>query len=341
MSEKRKSRRRWLWWSLKIAVATLVIAWMVHQNLIRADKLAEAAGRWPLLVLAFAGLMLGVFLQSVRWGVLIGPQGTHARLGELYILTMTGLFFSAVAPGGVGGDPIKMYYIARGRENKAEAATTVFVDRFLGLITLFVIGCVMILLDLPRLWSTDVGRAGFWGLRGGQALVLATLGGTAAMLLASLAVTSKRVRRARLVQRLGKWVPFRATIRKVYLALHLYGEHPGVFVRAAAISVVAQAPIFVAYYLYGRAIGAEIELQHCALIVPLAMVIRVLPLFPGGAGQGVAAMALLFPLVGVENGGDIGALGDAVFVLLYLVGGLFFLFGRTSYCDLRTAARQT
>jgi hypothetical protein len=43
----------------------------------------------------------------------------------------------------------------------------------------------------------------------------------------------------------------------------------------------------------------------------------------------MVGMALLFPLVGVADGAEIGALGDVIFVILYLVGGLFFLFGKS------------
>ncbi len=341
MSETRKKRRRWLWQGLKIGLVAGIIFWMVRQGLIRTDDLVGVASQWPLLALAFAGLMLMVFLQSIRWGILIRPQGAEVRLGELYTLAMTGLFFSTIAPGGVGGDPIKMYYIARGRENKAEAATTVFVDRFLGLGTLFFIACVMILADFRTLWAADPGTWRLAGLRGGQVLILLTLGGAAAMVLFSIVIVSKRLRRLQLLQWMGRWLPFSATIRKIYLAMHLYGDHPGTFLKAAGMSVVAQIPMFIAYYLYGIAVGADISLWHSALIIPLAMVIRVIPLVPGGAGQGAVAMTLLFPLVGVEKGGAIGAIGDATFVILYLVGGLFFLFGRTSYRDVKAAAEQS
>jgi hypothetical protein len=45
----------------------------------------------------------------------------------------------------------------------------------------------------------------------------------------------------------------------------------------------------------------------------------------------MVGMALLFPLVGVADGAEIGALGDVIFVILYLVGGIFFLFGKNRH----------
>ena len=125
---------------------------------------------------------------------------------------------------------------------------------------------------------------------------------------------------------------------KIYDAMHLYGDKPGALVRAAAVSLVAQVPLYVIYYLCGLAVGAEIEWWHCALVVPPAMVIRVLPLMPAGAGQGMVAMGVLFKLVAINKGAAIGAVGDAMFLASCLIGGLFFVFGKTDYNEMRAAA---
>lgn len=329
MTTQKTKTRRWVWTLVKLAIVACVVGWMFQRKIIRLDELSTAAGNWPLLVAALGGLFACIVLQSVRWGLLLRAQGIHIGIGALFSLMMTGFFFSIVAPGGIGGDAVKAYYVTRGREKKAEAATTVFLDRFLGLATLFLVACVMIVLDLGTLWNAKLERLTCFGLPGGRVLVLAIGACTASMVIFALLVTSKRLRRSRWPGRLARFVPFRQTAAKVYDAMHLYGDRPGAVLSAAGVSIAAQVPLYLAYYLFGLAVGAEIELWHCALIVPPAMVIRVLPLVPGGAGQGMVAMGLLFPLVGISNGAAIGALGDAMFVVIYLIGGLFFLFGKT------------
>jgi len=338
MSAPKKRIPRWCWTLAKVGVAAGIVVWMFRQDIIQFEELKAALVNWHWLAVALVALLICIFLQSIRWGILLRVQGLQAGTLELFNLAMTGLFFALVAPGGIGGDAVKAFYVARGYEKKAEAATTVFLDRFLGLATLFLVGAVMVGLKCRTLWHTQVKGLDRFGMPGGRILVIAIAAGIVVMVAFALLVTNKRVRRSQLLKRLSRGVPFRQTLVKVYDAMHLYGDRPGALVLAAAVSVVAQMPFYIVYYLYGLAVGAEIAWWHCALIVPPAMVIRVLPLMPAGAGQGMVAMGLLFPLVGVQKGAAIGAIGDAMFFIICLIGGLFFVFGKTNYGDMRAAA---
>jgi uncharacterized protein (TIRG00374 family) len=331
---------RWCWTLAKLGIAAAVVAWMLQRDILSREHLTSALANWHWLVIALAALLAGVFLQSIRWGILLRAQGIQAGTLELFILAMTGFFFTLIAPGGIGGDAMKAFYVAKGREKKAEAATTVFLDRFLGLATLFLVAAVMVGFKCRTLWYREVQGLDRFGMPGGRILVLAIAAGVGAMTAFALLVTSKRLRRSQLLKRLSRVVPFRRTLVKVYDAMHLYGDRPGALFAAGAVSVVAQLSFYLIYYLYGLAVGAEIEWWHCALVVPPAMVIRVLPLMPAGAGQGMAAMAVLFPLVGVEGGPAIGAVGDAMFFVVCLIGGLFFVFGKTNYSEMRAAAKS-
>ena len=340
MSVPRRRIPRWCWTLAKLGVAAAVVAWMLQRDILSREDLTTALGNWHWLVIALAALLAGVFLQSIRWGILLRAQGIQAGTPELFILAMTGFFFTLIAPGGIGGDAIKAFYVAKGREKKAEAATTVFLDRFLGLATLFLVAAVMVGFKCRTLWYREVEGLDRFGMPGGRILVLAIAAGVVAMTAFALLVTSKRLRRSQLLKGLSRVVPFRRTLVKVYDAMHLYGGRPGALFAAAAVSVIAQLSLYLIYYLYGLAVGAEIEWWHCALVVPPAMVVRVLPLMPAGAGQGMAAMAVLFPLVGVERGPAIGAVGDAMFFVVCLIGGLFFVFGKTNYSEMRAAAES-
>ena len=338
MTAARRKVPSLVWTLLKVAVAAGVVALMFHKDMIRLEDLRRGAAQWPLLVASLFAILGVLFIQSQRWGALLRAQDIHIRPWPLYGLMMTGFFFNVVAPGGLGGDAVKAFLVARGQTKKAAAATTVFLDRFLGLATLLFVSCVVIALDFDRLWNAPLERLSAFGLPGGRVLVLAIVLCLGSMVAVALLLMSRRVRRSAVFRACARIVPFRATVKNVYEAMHVYRSHPRMLTGAAVASLVAQAPLFVIYYAYGLAVGADIEFWHCALIVPPAMVIRVLPLLPGGAGQGVIAMGLLFPIVGVQEGGAIGALGDAIFMIAYLCGGFFFLFGKASYREMRTVA---
>jgi len=328
----------WAWTTLKLAVAACIIGWMFRAGVIRVDDLRSAGSRWPFILLGLACVLACIMIQSVRWGFLLRAQGIRLGFWRLYALMMTGFFFTIVAPGGLGGDAVKAFYVARGQTKKAEAATTVFLDRFLGLATLFFVAGIMIVVDFRNLWNLSTEKGDVAGIPFGRVLVIAVGACAASMALFAVLVMSKRLRRTGLLGRLARFVPFRQAVRKVYEALHLYGDHPRELAWAAAASIIAQVPLYAAYYLYGLAVGVDIKPWHCALIVAPAMVIRVLPLVPAGAGQGMAAMALLFPLVGIQEGAAIGAIGDAVFIIVCLMGGAFFVLEKSSYGAIRAAA---
>ncbi len=339
MTGQHRQTPRWPWILIKLAVAAAVVAWMVHKDLIRPEELLNARSHWPLLLVAFAAIMLDIFLTAVRWDLLLRPQAIRIRLAELYRLTMVGFFFTVVAPGGLGGDAVKAFLVARGRQKNTEAVTTVFLDRFIGLASLFMVALLMAALNFNRLWNASIHNLDRFGMPGGRLLVLAIAACSVGVILFSLLAMSKRVRQLRLLQSMTRHLPFRPTLAKVYEAVHLYGNHPGPLFGALAVSLAAQVPLYLTYYIYAVAVGADIHLWHCALIVPPAMVIRVLPLVPGGAGQGMVAMGLLFPLVGIPaaKGAAIGALGDAMFILTFLIGGVFFVFSRAEYREARAA----
>jgi glycosyltransferase 2 family protein len=315
---------------------------MFHSGTIDPKVLRSAARNWPLLLGALGAMVVSSVFAAARWGALLRAHDIRLSLFDLLRLVMTGLFFTLIAPGGVGGDVVKAWCVARGSDKRAAAATTVLLDRYLGLITLLLLGATVIALRFRTIWNADIERLRTFGLplAGGQILILAVGLIILAMIGFALLVMSKRLRTSRLGAALSRVIPFRKTASKIYDAAHVYGDHPLPLLCAAGWSILAQSLLFVMYYLIGRAVGAEIGLWHCVLIVPPAMIIRFLPLVPGGAGQGLVGMALLFPLVGVTEGAEIGALGDVVFIALYLVGGVFFLTGKTDYHDIQSAVQS-
>lgn len=326
---------------LKLGVAVGVVTLVFYVGLIRVDDLARAARSWVLLCLALAAILSGMIAGSLRWSILLRAQGIREPIPRLVTLTMTGFFFSVVAPGGLGGDAVKAYYAGRGSRRPTEAVTVILLDRVLGFVSLFVVAGIVIVVDFDRLWRSDVEGMRLLGLSGGRVIVVlvsAVIGASAG---AGLFLTSKRVRQSRLLRRLSRSMPFRTTVARVYNALHLYGDHRGAVVAAVAISIATQVPLYLSYSLYAAAVGANLTLWQCALVVPPAMVIRALPLVPGGAGQGAVAFAAMLPLVGCDKGGGIGALGDMIFIIAYLIGGLFFVFGNMRHSAAHTLHVET
>ncbi|MBN2449124.1 MAG: flippase-like domain-containing protein [Lentisphaeria bacterium] len=297
-----------------------------------ADLWADlrAARAW-LLILAV--LCYGVVLMAtvVRWGMLLSVQGVHLPLGLLTRLTLIGVFFNLAIPGAVGGDLVKMGYVARAAPaRKAEAVLTIFLDRVVGLLGLFLVAAVAVLASLPMILGMD---SRFRPLQAGALVVgLGSIGGVAGVLL--LEYRSRILahpRAAALLSRCARHVPARvaAILARLAQAIELYRERRGVIVRATLLAVAVHVLLAVDLFLVGKALGERtLGLQHYVVVASVANTVASVPITPGGMGTRDATAAAFFTAFAAEPVAAIGSIPvtlSIVFVLWALVGAVVFL----------------
>lgn len=106
-----------------------------------------------------------VLFQSLRLKLLVGAQKVYVSYPEALRLTLAGNFFNFALPGTTGGDLLKMYYLARRTESKAEIVSTVIMDRLIGLAGLVTLAGAALGFTAGRGLSPGFGRA-IWFLLG-------------------------------------------------------------------------------------------------------------------------------------------------------------------------------
>jgi uncharacterized protein (TIRG00374 family) len=110
--------------------------------------------------------LFSVYLSSLRWRLLIPYPVGMRRLFSMYII---GSFFNTCLPGIIGGDAVKAYYLSRelkrhspiaegtfGSGKSAIAVASVFMDRYIGLSALLVIGLAVFPAGFDLLRKTHV-----------------------------------------------------------------------------------------------------------------------------------------------------------------------------------------
>ena len=111
------------------------------------ETLRLQSKNWPLLGLALASCATAVVITLVRWYYLVRALDIPFTLKEAMRFGFLGYLFNLAPMGIVGGDLLKAYMLARHHPSeKTAAVATVFVDRIIGLYTLFVVASVAILL---------------------------------------------------------------------------------------------------------------------------------------------------------------------------------------------------
>ena len=320
------------WVRVAVGVALL---WFLLSHTSPSDFrgiLASAASHryWILsgLLLTFLALVAG----SIRWQHVLDVQGIHFTGWQALRIVFVGQFFNSFMLGACGGDMVRAYYAARGQPGKrAEATATIFVDRGIGLFTMIVFCCVMIVFRIRVFLDND-------GPRDTGVLMILFL------VLACLAIVilfQKNVfehfeffRRIESTPRLGP------LIRRAYEAFFIYrGHHRTLFV-AVVCSLLNLFLLTLACYCFGRALEIGRPPRDYFTLVPIISVISAVPLTPGSLGVRESLFVSLFRAVMVTKSHALllSLMFYAGGVFWSLVGGLVYVAGSFGGSHARVAA---
>ena len=102
-------------------------------------------------------------MGSYRWLLLLRALKYNIGWLHAFKLQLTGFFFNTVMPGAVGGDLVKVMYVIRDNKElgKTPALMSVFIDRLLGMLGLFLIGTFTALFNVKLLLSDPTLQAIF------------------------------------------------------------------------------------------------------------------------------------------------------------------------------------
>jgi uncharacterized protein (TIRG00374 family) len=324
---------------LKLGVAAGLLAWLLRSGKLEPAKIWQAIRANPVwLAVAFAVYNVCIVLTALRWRMLLLSQGLHPTHGACVRMTYTGCFFSCFLPGGTGGDLVKAYYVARDTHKRAEAVTTVFLDRVLGLYCMVGLAAVALLFHIGDLWHYEANLdLSALGLTAPQLLVVGVLAGFAAATAGFVVFLTPRCRR--LVHYLLGHLPraVGSVLKRVYEAVYLYRDQRVLLVKFALYSVAAHSLAAGVLWVCGLALNDPVahggaRAFNYLFLSPLGVVLNGMPVAPAGVGVFEWALGFLFGAVlapGEANlGATVGALGHIVFILTNLIGVVFYIRGK-------------
>ena len=262
--------------------------------------------------------LLSQFVGAVRWMILARPLGFKTPLKVLVHYYLIGMFFNLFAPGTVGGDVSRIYYLARDGEQNVDrkwggatmhAAVSVFIDRVIGMAVLVWLGALA-LLFFPQYAVPAAVRSVTYALAGGF-----ILGG---LLLPVL----RRVLPA----------DGHPVVVKLRVALRSYRAHWQAVPQAILLSFVVHFMQAWIHMLLGRAIHIDIPYSFCLILYPLVGTFSALPVSLNGLGLREGGYLFLFQFIGVGSEKGV-AFGLSLFVIIALdslIGGLLFLLQKGS-----------
>lgn len=286
---------------LKIGV-TLLGLYLVLREVEPAailDALAQANGWW--LLVSFLLVNGSLVLRAYRWLLLLRGAGAGVQFGRLVELYFVGNFFNMFLLSGFGGDVVRVLEAARDVPGRV-ATGTVLLDRFTGLLTLF----LMALFALP-LRPDDFPELVVWLTLGGA------VGGTLLLLL---------LMQGHWLRRLGGWLPGPLSpvgagpVAKLLQAVESCGWRA--VGGALLISLLFNLMLALWWQTTSLALGLDISFGYMLLVVPALSVLLLVPSVSGLGPREVAA-PLLFAAAGLSPETAV-ALSFLVFLVVRLSG---------------------
>jgi glycosyltransferase 2 family protein len=291
------------------------ILWKSHPR----DVLAALAGAdWRLIAIAVALVVADRTLMAYRWLVLLCILDPAERppFSEVIRIFFVSTFLGTFLPATVGADAVRAYSMTRLNVRGSDAVASVFMDRMLGVASLFVMAAVGLL--LARDLAANV------------TIVLALAVAAAACAVTLLVVFSATAARGVSAMLTPMPVKVRATGDRVLASIRRYSAHHGALVNVFAGSIGVQILRVVQAYFLGLGLAIALPLPAYFAFVPLILIVMLLPVTFNGIGTSQVAFVWFFGRAGVPAASafTLSILFVALGVVGNLPGGLLCAFGR-------------
>jgi glycosyltransferase 2 family protein len=294
---------------LQIGLSVALIAAVLWQADVHkiGNALRESSPAW--FCAAIAINVVATFVMVVRWHLLLVARGRREPgLWWLFETYLIALLLGQVLPTAVGGDAVRAVDLARRTGARAEAVSSVVVDRVIGLAALGAL-------------AAGGALAGGSGIGRGSAVALG-LGVVAVTALAAVALFAQRLqpllrRLAPRAARLRVEVP----LRSLYRALHAYRGHPATLAWVFVLGAVAQALRAVSIGFLATGMGLDLGYATLLVLCPVLFLVTVVPASLNGIGLREATFVVVLGGAGVSRE-DAFALGLAYFAVGVIVGAL-------------------
>ena len=282
---------------------------------------------WLLVSLVFMGAT--IFIGVVRWRLVLAVQGFRLSLGRAAGISLVAHFFNSFLLGSTGGDLLKAYYAAaETAHKKAEAVTTVIVDRLLGLFAMLLFVSLMALAN----WDVVMSQKRF------MAVMLVVLGmlfvsGLVVVLSFWAGPTGARLKVKALLAKLPKG----DVLVRCIEACHAFGENPGFLPRVLGWSMLLSLACVLQIVALGLGLGLPMgeHFHVLLLIVPAIICISALPITPSGIGvrENLYVWLLSATAIGIEAKAalSLSLLAFAGSLLWSLIGGAAYLTFRSRH----------
>ena len=306
-----------LFWILKLCISIGILWYVFSRPDISLHKIVEYIKNLePSRFLMAVGLyIIVVFIACLRWQKLLKGQGIHLRFFKTLELNFIGLFFNTFMPSMTGGDVVKAYYVSKHTDQRLEAATTVLIDRVVGMLALLSIGAV----------------ASLYAISEPQIRMPAAIIVVVFLIITILGIVflNKRLMKIFSFNVKGeRWQKVVVSLKRVYSAFYIYRSKKVLLVEVFLMSIVIQLMSILINYQIALGLGLNVSMKYFFLFIPIISVISAIPITFAGWGVGESMYKYFFGLVteACSLAVTMSIIVRLITLILNLFGGIFYIF---------------
>jgi hypothetical protein len=284
-----------------------------------AATIGQVDALWLAASLGVMGLIL--LMGVVRWRRVLAAGGLELPFWRAVEISLVGHFFNSFLLGSTGGDVMRAIYAAReSHHRKTEAVVTVFIDRILGLWSLLIFGCLMMIPNLSLLRIHP-------NLQLLCAVVVAMTAGCSGVVIVALrsGITRGWGGARAFLRRLPKG----AAIERSLDACREFGRQPLFASRIVGLSMILNLLCVLHVQVIARGLAMPLDPLLTALLVPVITAVIAVPITPSGLGirENLFVYLLCAPVVGINATAalSLSLLAYGGSLAWSLVGGVLYL----------------
>lgn len=281
--------------------------------------LTQVGAEAVLVSLVFMGIT--ILIGALRWRMVMRVQGLDLSFGRVTEISLVAHFFNSFLLGSTGGDLMKAYYAARETKHlKTEAVATVFIDRFLGLLSMLAFASLMMVPNLNLM----IAHRRLSALA--SVTIIMLLGGVLVAVVAFRGGVSRAWPRAR------DWLrklPKSDVIERSLEACRRFGRDRPKLLWATMLSMLLNLACVLQIWSLAWGLGLRLNVIALCVIVPVVITVSAVPVTPNGLGvrENLYVWLLAVPELGVgpKQALSLSLLAYGGSLFWSLLGGLVYV----------------
>ncbi len=260
--------------TLKLTVSSFLLYILFSK--IGLKTFLDAIDEINLLIVIASALIyiIATYVSAIRWRLLTFSDLSTGRLFRLY---MMGSFFNTILPGIIGGDAVKAYYLYKETGNPGISMASVFMDRYIGFISIMLIALIALPFGITYIKGTELELVF-------PLAVVAFIAGSVAFFRLRVGASIK-------------------ILKDFYGFFDAYGnlrETLPLFFKTLVLSAIIQLMNMVSVYIISGGLNVSVPFVSIMIFVPIIVTVAMIPLSISGLGIREAGFVILFGKLGIK-----------------------------------------